>query len=189
MKLKTIVDSINTSMQATLNQEKFQRGIYYGLAKVVLKEYDDDTKKAVPVIYTDGKEIECSINDDYSFNAYHRCISLSQVPNPTDFGDGDNSLKETANMIMVVWGDSERMGLCQEDLASIMSASFPSEMTVSDISKVLVRVNNINIDSFALYSQEYKSTDYPLNPENYYFSIGYTVETTFEKSCVDKCCN
>ncbi len=90
-------------------------------------------------------------------------------------------------MIAVVYGKKEIIGMTQEDLASVVCASFPAELTVTDLQKTLVKTTTINNDSYAVFTQEYKSTDYPLNPQDYYFSIGYTVETTYDKSCVDKC--
>lgn len=190
MKLKTIVDNINAVIKSNLKQERFQKGIYYGLSKVALVKYDD-SDEIVPMIYTDGKERRLSVDDTYPLNIYHRCVSISQTtaPKENQYGDGESVIKETCNILAVVYGKSEIVGLCQEDLASIITASFPSTMTVTYISNIIVRTNSVNNDSVAVYAQEYKSTSYPLNPEDYFFSIGYTVETTWDKACVDKCCN
>lgn len=192
MKLKLIVDSINTTIKSNLNQERFQKGVYYGLSKSVLikDENSEGNNRLIPMIYVNGEK-RVSVDDSFPLNLYHRCISLSQViaPIQVQFGDGYDTIVETAIMAAIVFGDSEIINLCQEDLASIITSAFPSTMTISDISKVIVRTTTVNNDSFSVYNQEYKSTEYPLNPEDYYFSINYTVETTFDKSCVDKCCN
>lgn len=168
MKLKSIVDSINNTIKANLKQPRFQKGVYYGLAKVALvKEGNESDNVFIPMIFTNGEEKRLSIDDSFPLNIYHRCTSISQIVSLAQFGDGYDSIVETANMLCVVFGDSEIIELCQEDLASIISSSFPSSMTVTDISKVIIKTNSINNDSFSVYNQEYKSTAYPLNPEDY----------------------
>lgn len=190
MKLKEIVESINTTVQTTLKQPRFQSGRFYGLAKLVAIKQENEAYSAV-IYENSGKEIDVTVDDNFPFQIYHRCLSISQVVAPANnqWGDGNNTIIETANMVAVVFAKSKIVELCQEDLASIITASFPSVIQITNINNTKVTTTSVNNDSFSVFNQEYKSTDYLLKPEDYYFSIGYTVETTFDKSCVDKCCN
>ena len=189
MRLKEIVDQINQTLRLTLNQEKFQRGVFHGLAKLVVKKESNDDNTYSAMIYDNtGKEIICEVDDTYPFKIYHRCLNVSQTTEKANqFGDGNNALTETANMVAIVYGKKSVIGLCQEDLGSIISASFPSDLSITDISKTTIKNGQINNDSFSVHNTEYKSNNYPLNPEDYYFSYTYQIVTTFDKSCVDEC--
>jgi hypothetical protein len=188
MKLKEIISAINTALQTALNQEKFQKGKFYGLAKLVRIKDKDDTTSTLSIIYDSlGNELDVSVDDTYPFSIYHRCVNITQsVSFLESFGD-ENAYKETSNMVAIVFAKQSAMITCQEDIASIVTSQFPNELIISDINKTLVRVTGINNDSYAVFQNEYKSTDYPLNPQDYYFSINYIIETTYTKSCVDKC--
>jgi hypothetical protein len=188
MKLKEIINSINVSLQTALKQEKFQRGKFNGLAKSVRIKDQDDVTSTLPITYDAlGNEIDVSVDDTYPFGIYHRCLNMSQSPSLAEsFGDG-YAMRESSTMVAVVFAKNNIMLMCQEDLASIVASQFPAQLTISDINNVLVRVTGINNDSYAVYQNEYKSTDYPLNPEDHYFSINYIIEATYTKECVDKC--
>lgn len=186
MKLKEIVTNINTTIKSNLTGD-YQKGAYNGLAKLVLQKDSDDADRYIAMIYSDGRETRCEVDDTNPLILYHRCLSINQEEATNiSFGDG-RGIKETVNMIAVVYSKSS-MSACQEDLASIIMASFPDTLSIDGVFSTDVITQGINNDSFAVYNQEYKSNEYRLNPEDYYFSIGYTVETTFDKSCVEKCC-
>jgi len=185
MKLKEIVDSINTTLKSEL---QIQLGEFYGLAKLVIVHQQDDSQTYVATIFnSNGSEIRCQVDDSYPFTIYHRCLSISVTKeNIPQYGDGEDNLKETANMIAVVYGRGESV---QEDFASMIVASLPPTIDIAELNNVDVIAGSVNNDSFSVYNQEYKSTDYPLNPKDYYFSISYTIETTYDRSCVEKCIN
>jgi hypothetical protein len=184
-----IVDFINDNLKATtLNRMAFQNSKYFGVAQSIAK-FDKDKQTYEPVIYQDGKEISCFVDDTYDFQIYHKANSITLTSTTKQFGDGNNDVKETASMTAIVFANQERLKVTQEDLAFLVMAGLPSELKNSDlgnsnINNCIIVTQNANLNSVSVFQGEYQLTGYPLNPQSIYFAVNYQIEIYSNKNCL-----
>lgn len=188
--LSQIVDYINEGLKSgPLKRKSFQEGKFYGLAQSIAK-YSGDKQSAEPVIYTDGKEIQCFVDDTYSFQIYHRAQSIaSAYAAQNQFGDGRRDLTETVNMIAVVFADAERLSVSQADLAYLILSGLSFEIKNSDLGNtnlksITITPQTANLNSPSVFQGEYQLAEYPLKPQSIYFAVNYQIETLSDKNCL-----
>ena len=184
-----INDTLKTDM---LSRKAFQGGMFYGVAKLVQVKDSEDKNTLRPHIYevNSKKESNPFINDTYSFQIYHRVVSSSyEYSKIQQFGDGNTLITETTNMLAVVYGDPARLSVTQENLAFIIIAGMPTNLTPiqignTDLGQVGIEPLSVNHNSISVYSQEYNQSDYPLDPRSILFAISYKIETISDKACM-----
>lgn len=189
--LSKVIDYVNNRLkETTLNRNDIQRGRFFGLAKQVQVEGEDNI--LMPVIYSDGKEIDPIIDDRYSFQIYHRITSTSYgVSETVQAGDEFQFLDETTTVRALVYSNGNSVKLTENDLAYLLMVGLT--MVIKEDELKNLGVNNITVlpsgadfNSRAVFAAEY-GTDalFKINPEDNYFAFTYTVKMTANKNCLN----
>lgn len=185
---KLINDSIKSS---TLADSRFQKGSWNQIANLIPRD-DEGGAITIPTVILDmdGSEKEIGFDDRYTFTIYHRVESLSH-----DDGDpsGDDILvKETANMVAVVFGDRNLLMMPQEQLISGVIGGFPIGVSMAqklewNLSAVEIETGAVNNNPRAVWSSEMGDVKFALKPNHILFSINYTIMTEYLGSCLNIC--
>ena len=93
-------------------------------------------------------------------------------------------------MVVIVWADSKRLEMSQEDLIFLISVGMPTTLKTSDRGNTKMSLVNIipgqaNINSKNVLQSEYQVANLKLRPESIYFSLSYTIEMTVSRDCID----
>jgi len=185
--LKEIVDIINVEERAsTLADKRFQKASINSIAHLLPRE--DVTIPAI--VDNDGECTDLSIDDVKAFMIYHRVIDL-KYDKTDDFGDNQIT-QETANMIMVVYGDRNILQITKEQLVAGVEAGFPQELTKAqkqlyNLRSCEIKTGDVNLDSVLVFRGEYAGVEYNLKPNSILFSIPYTIVSEYDRSCIDIC--
>ncbi len=184
-KLNEITSLINDKLKNDkLKGRVFQRGQFLGLVNTAVVD-------EAPFLFSiDGNEQSASIDDSYPFQLYHRNLSATY---PSSDNDGSELTARYA-MVMVVYGKRKDIRLSESDLSFLIRAGIEgkdngvfsrTDLGTSGLGRVKVQFNSANYDSSAVFQNEYRGYDYKPNPENLYFSIGYTIEVKASKNCLE----
>lgn len=166
-----IVRLINSSLSGLVKGGKWQ-----GVASTARRG-----KQSMPVI----DEKHAGIDDKLPMVAYHKLgtITSRQV-------EGMGRLQDQLNIYqnsMVVFVNRKQCQLYPDELLLHIQANIPEEVKMQPYSSLLINITNTQLDSEAVYNQEYEDSDYRLKTEQYLFRINYTVETIFKKGCFKTC--
>lgn len=191
--IKEIVDHINAAFRTGLTSKPFQKGKFEGIAELLLIVSDDGNKTVPCIVDNHGNSDEVSIDDTYPFRLYHR---INTITNEDDGQMGDDiQMKESANMIMIVFGDRRAFNFRPEQLSSMINTYMPLTLTVAqttslNLHTVAIQVSTTNLDSVQVFNQEYTGeVRYNLAPQYFLMSIPYVITTTYNKSCFEPCLN
>lgn len=186
--LDKIVECIDNHLKSTaLKSKSFQGGRYWGLAKSVIIEDSERTKKP-SIVSKDGHGEEVTPDETYPFSMYHRCLGASPSANTkTGFGS-DTGFSWPVEMLSVVYGDPKKLNITQEDLAFVLfhGLQLTDNITVSGskVGAFKVVPGRFNNDSYQVFTGEYQSEAYPLKPESIFFSLSYRIEISADRTCV-----
>lgn len=190
-KLHQIIAQINTDLKGgQFSSKKFQKGRFSGIAELITK-MDDEKEQTIPgIVDNDGDVTSLAMDDIYTFELYHRHLSSTVTEVEEDFGDR-TLREETANMILVVMGDRERLKLTKEDIITGINLGMPVELGQTFLTNnSLVGVNIIqgefNLDKEDVWTTEF-STDVMVKPQSIIFSLNYQVVTKTWTSCLEIC--
>lgn len=184
------VNVIDTALAAgVFASNRYQRGVYHGIAELV--QHDEGT---IPMVVSNsGQGTSVVVDDNYTFQIYHRHISSTHADLPsTSFGSGMNSVRESANMRLVIIADRERLEESKSDLIAGVVFGFPDQFTdantstYSYVEQVNVQVTNSNLDSIAVYQDEY-GLEGQLPPNYVMAAIDYEMTIDVNKNCYTLC--
>ena len=156
----------------------------------------DITQRTIPVLVNTKDYSEFSGFDDrYSFQAYHRLISLEQIESPITYGRSMNNGREVATMRMVVFADNKRARLEQYQLAFMVRSSLNKQYTGSTITAysgllgATVEAKTDNYDGVDIWQSEYglPAENYPVRMHQCLFTIDYTITSDYNNSCITSC--
>jgi len=193
-KLKEIITYINSSLQTSLANEKFQGGEWYnGIAELV-PSIDSDVRTTYPAIIDNyGEGTSVVIDDTLPIQVYHRLISTEYQTTTADlFGDAGNNIQETAEMFMIVISDRNKIQMHGTDLIAYMLINIPQYIPSSVLSTLNLYDVNINIESVntnmeEVFKQEYNLDEYGLKTNSIFYSVKYKIITSFNKLCFPIC--
>ena len=192
-KLHQVVAEINTRLTQTGGQfdsKKFQKGRFSGIAELITKK-DKDQRQTVPAIIDNGgEETILTIDDNYPFELYHRHLSSTMTETEQDFGDR-YIREETANMLLVVMGDRNRLKLNKEDIITGISLGMPVELgqtflTVNSLVGVNIIQGEFNLNKEEVWASEF-NTEVMVKPNSIFFSLNYSVVTKTWTTCIEIC--
>lgn len=190
---------INSALRAgQFASRKFQTGVWHGLAHLLPKieiHQEVETKTVQPaVVYNSGESTDVTYNDTYPITFYHRLYSPSIYEDDLNenYGDPGNFVKETADMVMVVIGDRNKLQVLQEDVGAAIWASIPREITQAQAAAFglmsgLIIPGEVNNESEDVFNQEFKGVEYNLAPQNFMISVRYKIITVYSDSCFNLC--
>jgi hypothetical protein len=112
----------------------------------------------------------------------------SEVNQALSFGDGAAVKRQVYNMIMVVYGDRERLRITNEELSSRMYLAFPERIPdqgmmigIKQLSISPLSQNNISQGAGSVSAIEGIACE----PENILFSIAYKVDMNIDSGCIN----
>lgn len=166
----------------------FQRAkLYDEIAYSVVTE-----QGRIPAVISDsGDGSYVGISEKYPIQGYHRVLSSDSQEYDNGYGDGNNIIVETLQIVMVVTNDREVTKTKGVDLARFIKAGFRSTLTEAEINtvgidQVVITTGQTTLDREEVISNEY--VDLKKLPEQYdVFSIAYQIELTIDKNCLQLC--
>jgi len=186
-----IVKYINAKLKANLSGSQFQQGMYFGLAKQVVR--NQDNTPFIVIFDNEGNDLSDFINDKYSITVYHRMTGQTFFPveqnQATSFGDGAEVKGTVMNMVMVVYGDRNKLKMTNEELCSLMYVYFPTVMEDS-LRTQLTGLQNVNfspVSSNNISAQVSQSEGITCEVENILFSINYQIREQIDANCIEQC--
>jgi len=158
-----------------------------GIVQLVRRQKDN--KETVwPGKLVAGNYEYAGVDDDFKIITYHRVLSLkpSSVPN-SGYGDSRGKNKNTVSMSFVLFADRELVAVTADVLALQIQGVLPEMLTVENFSSTLINLNDIVLNEKQVFDEEYKNVTYFIGPEHIFLKINYTIESTFQKGCFNRC--
>ena len=192
-KLHQIVAQINTNLTQAGGQfdsKRFQKGRFSGIAELITK-LDDDQRQTMPaVIDNTGDDTILTMDDSFPFELYHRHLSSTMTEVEDDFGDRQIR-EETANMLLVVMGDRNRLKLNKEEIITGISLGMPEELgqaflTTNSLVGVNIIQGEFNLNKEEVWTSEF-NTEVGIKPSDIFFSLNYQVITRTWTTCIELC--
>lgn len=190
--LSTIVSNINAQIQAKLNDQAFQVSQYNGITIPITRTSSKDGKTSTfPAVRIpnskDGKMV--ILDDKYNLIAYHKLITNNySIVETDDFGDDYSMIKQVTQMQLVIWAQSSKIGfLAEHELEAFISGAIFGEMKLKPFYTLFVAPTSTNFDKNVIFNQEHKGVDNILQNDHLYFTINYTIESTFDRKCFSIC--
>lgn len=161
-----------------------------------LAEVNGTEQTTVPVLVSQRDfSTFTGFDDRYSFQAYHRILSVANEETGQTYGRGQSDGREIAAMRMVIFADKQRTRLNQYDLAFMVRSSLNKQYT----GDVLIAFNGLlgatietkedNYNGVAIWQQEYnlEPLAYPVRMHQCLFTIDYTITSDYNTSCITSC--
>ncbi len=198
--LNQIISFINEDLKAgSLNKEKLQPAMFYGLSSVVTRNTkgtkEPSKLELLPAIVdANGKDTPITLNSKLALQVYHKLNSKTYSVEKKSYGDEYN-IKCTSDLSMVVITNSKITGKTKDVLEPLLIFGMPQKLSTAlfadlKISTCLITPVSSNMDALAVYKQEYPQSDYYLTEQMSMFLIRYKIELSFSQHCVEQClCN
>ena len=192
-KLHQIISQINTDLTQAGGQfdsKKFQKGRFSGIAELITK-VDKDQRQTFPAIVDNsGDTTKLMMDDSYPFELYHRHLSSTVTEVEEDFGDRVLR-EETANMLMIVMGDRQRLKLTKEDIITGINLGMPVELgqtflTANSLVGVNIIQGDFNLNKEEVWNSEF-NTEVGIKPNSILFSLNYSVVIKTWTTCIEIC--
>ena len=191
-KLHEIIAQINADLiTAQFSSKKFQKGRFSGIAELITK-VDGDQRQTVPaIVANNGDTTKLTIDDTLPFELYHRHLSSTIPETEDDFGDRTNRT-ETADMVMMIMGDRNRLKLNKEDISTGVLLGLPLEFgsafliaNALESAEVIPGVFNYNREE--LWNSEYSTEKVDLKTNTIFIGFTYQVTTQVKADCIEVC--
>jgi hypothetical protein len=189
--LRSIVNLVNSGIQGALNGMPFQTAKYYDIA------YDrENTEKAgwiqPMVVLKTGEGIYVGPDDTFPLVVYHKITSPAYSMAKADFGDSGTFISSVYKMKLVCFGDTQKLGFFQEDIADVVAYNIPKEfsntvLTPLEITDCVIDLGSVNLEQREVFDEEFKNIEMILKPNQFIFSFSYTVNMTYK--CFSICTN
>lgn len=165
---------------------------FNGIAKFVPQQTETTTR--IPMLYDIATfEQFAGIDDRFNLHGYHRILNRKIETSPNNFGDSNNFLIETTNMLLVCFCDMERIGMTEYKVSEKVQYAIPTILsntfvaTLEGVQSVEVAATDIDNDNIGLWTSEYNGTDYALGVHQSLFAVTYQIVTHYNKSCIANC--
>jgi hypothetical protein len=187
---------VNASLQSTaLADARFSAGRFEGIAVDVSRKTDSGIETFPAVMDQNYEAQPITVDDTYSIIIYHKVNNKTYAQEKSEFGDRNIYMIETLQVKMVVYGKYAALKLTKEELESLITSNFPDNIPASNLAplkldNMLVTLKGSNLNSSAVFNEEYKGIPLFLAPEDILFSVNYNVDTKYRKGCISICdCN
>lgn len=193
--LNGVIAIINTAIGGVLNVEKFQGGELYNQLVELVPEISREGRTTKPgMVNNYGEVTSVVIDDTLPYQIYHRLTSLNEVsvPEEDSFGDEGDFIEETANMVLILISDRNKILMRGEDLLSLISVNIPKKLnstqnTALNFIGCEINIESANTNMEEVYQGEYSVASYGLKPNSIMYAINYKIITTFGKECFQLC--
>ncbi len=195
--LNQIISFINEDLKnGSLNKEKLQPAIFYGLTTVVSRSIkgskDPNKLELLPAIVdAQGKDTPIALNSKLALQVYHKLNSKTYSVEKKSYGDEYN-IKCVSDLSMVVLTNSKITGKTKDVLEPLLIFGMPQKLSTAlladlKIINCLITPTSSNMEALAVYKQEYPQSDIYLNEQMSMFLIRYKIEMSFSQRCVEQC--
>jgi|ERR1043165_815613 hypothetical protein len=194
--LKQQIQLVNQELlESTLKDARFQPGRFEAIAVDVSRTTATGGTETFPAVMSDNYEAqEITVNDTYPISIYHKLLNKTYSPAATsgNYGNGNPSVICKADIKMVVYGKYTKLKLTTEQLEALITTGFPDLISREKLSPykldtMTVNLQSSNLNSAAVFAEEYKGFEPFLAPEDILFSIKYTIESRYRKNCFTIC--
>ena len=191
--LNEIVDQINLELKEGVFSYSPFITLFNGVSELIPTTEGTDTASMPLLLNDDGEGTFSGIDDRYNLVVYHRCLGRTFGNEETNFGDFNDNYIETNNMIMVVWAKRDDLRLSKEAIQDKVIIGLPTDLSAqfkydyAGVNAVYIAANEINTDAKSIWSQEFDGYDYQLGTSQVLFTVTYTVEVKYRKSCISDC--
>jgi hypothetical protein len=193
--LKEVVDQINLDLKEGILFYSPFIPLLNGISELIPLEEGGDTSSFPAMYNDDGVGEWAGANDRYNLVAYHRCLGRTfgvdaDVPN---FGDSFDNHTETNQMLLCVWAERETLRLTKEEIQDKIVQGLPTNLSAQfqydydGINGVWVAATEINTNARSVWNEEFSGYDYKLSTSQVLFTVAYTVEIKYRKSCISDC--
>lgn len=190
--LKKQIDQINNHLrEQLLKQERFSNHLLAGLAEQSVEQTEGGELR-YPVEVIDGDARSLVMDDTYDIVMYHIAAGSSTIESDiSSFGDAIEYIEEQP-MRLIAFAKGIRLKITADQFSTFINFTMPTELSRSQllgthIDKSSIRETGINMDSVAVFNQEYAGVDYPLDQSDILISVNYTITSRFRKKCIDIC--
>lgn len=193
--LSEIVKLINIALLAlAFNVEPRQKAVLFGISKPLpYKVGGDGSYELIPTeldLSGEGKKL---IPDDKNpIQIYHKVNSIATVPDKAQYGNSNDKIIRTAQMSMIVWAQSNKIKMMDNELDQLMLSVFPNKIATADLARLqlnacTINYNSSDFNSMPIFAREYATKKYYLNPQHLFFEVKYSIECRLNKSCIKTC--
>ncbi len=190
-------------LKGALADARFQSGRFEALANEVIREDSAGKMVTFPCVMSKDYEAqEITVDDTYPIIIYHKLLAqkfdLNNLGGKNEFGDRNKWVVETCVLKMVVYGKFSALKVTREQLAAIITTNFPDNMDAAKntllnslkLDNVTYAMQSTNFLAKSIWNEEYNGNDFRLAPEDIFFTIIYTIQSTWRKGCFQLCnCN
>ena len=189
--LEKIVCLINDSIKNNaFPSQPFETAQFHGIARD--RSNTEKNGWTMPmVVDNDDNGSFVSPDDTYPLVIYHRSENPEYTDNrKTDFGNPGTWMEVKYPMQLICFGDRKKIKKQQEDVMDVMIYNFPREFTNAVLSPLgiqdcVIDTNGTLNDNLTVWNQEFKNVEFPLENNQFIFSIRYTVKMTYK--CFNLC--
>ncbi len=193
--LSEIVKLINAALLTlAFNTESRQKSALYGISKTLpYKQKADTTYELIPTLLDlDGDGKKLIPDDNNSIQIYHKINSTASIPDKVQYGNTNDKIIRTTQMSMIVWAQSNKINMFDNELDQLMLSVFPNKIAKDKLNEMkltdcTINYNSTDFNSMAIFMREYATKQYYLNPQHLLFEVKYSIECRLNKSCIKTC--
>lgn len=181
------ISAINDQIQPLL--KAFTGSRIYGLTQPISKPVGQDQFQTIPCIVDNSGEAKyVGVDDAALITIYHKSNTLT-ITEKANSGSGDVRAYTvyTYYNSMIVFIDRKRTGMLPDEFALLLQANLKDAIKIENFRAVVVRLQNIILNSQQVFATEYQNTEYRISPQFSLFAINYQIESTFDKRCFATC--
>lgn len=182
MPLHKFIDAVNLELCKLFKNVKV-----YGIAQTVTKRRGQSSESFPGVLQ--GTEIrEVGVDDRYALVLYHKITGISTLRTQTNQGYGDSVLvTNTYSLSIIGYLDTRKTKMTADEAFLYVQENIPFQLKGEPYRQILLRVTNVILNVEQIFNAEYKGIDFKLPVEKTLFQINYTIESTHNKGCFEKC--
>jgi hypothetical protein len=195
--LKQQIELVNTLLKpVAFGDSRFASAKIEAIAVDVARTDSNGARQIFPAVLDQNFEPqEITVNDTYPLVVYHKVIATAYRPDANNYGQGVKKQVQTTQVKMVVYAKSSAIKMTRETLEAVLITNFPDNPPAAsyadlNLDNLTITVQGSNLNSMAVWMEEYKGFEFPLAADDILFSITYTIQSLFRKGCFKLCdCN
>lgn len=184
MSLNKFIEVINEPLKKLISGIKV-----YGIAESIARTKGSVVEIIPGIVGNDGEIKYVGINDLDSVIIYHKANALGVKPSAVrkGYGDDPNNFVNAYAMSMIIYMDRSKTKLTPDQFFLFIQANLPFKIEQDPYALILIQINTVILNSQAVYDSEYKGTENKLPANHSLMQINYTIESTFNQNCFEKC--
>jgi hypothetical protein len=190
--IETISAYINSELNAVFDNPCITDANIINIAQPLPRAKGEVVEVLPCYVDNSGEAAYVGPDDDYSLIAYHRINMIKTgKANAKAFGDDKQFDANQAQMSLVVFGRRDILQMTAPDMAIYLQAAWPYTVPAAirqalSFYQVNISINEILLNDMQVFAEEFKNIDYFVKPEQFLFKINYTIESIFQRGCLQK---